>query len=363
MTREEIVSLVNKGSVTQTGLLDSEKIKEESKDVFARHHITHPDVAEKFMNSEGGEDETPDVPPVVDPEPEEPEKTPEEYAAEVVSELMSGGNVKLSQDLVITTGKSLTLTKESTLDMDGHVVEVEKGGTYGDTVVIGNGANIVLSNGEIKPAGNSSQPNQSATIIVKTADASHLVLNNTKVTGYYPVYLNSANENSSVVINSGEYYTINPENPAVYVGKGSAGSTTGGNVTINGGTFGQPGVKYEYLCNVEDVLRKQEGKKPVDFITIKGGKFYNWNPENNAAEGAGTDFVAPGYKVGSYSKDDDTLYVVEKYDGDVDMDIDDDDNTIYWNNDKAKERLGIIDADKVADEVISVDPLNADNKE
>lgn len=257
----------------------------------------------EYINEKTEEPEVPEIPE---------EKDPEEYAKEVVNVLSAGGTVSLSQDLIISTGKSLTLTKESILDMEGHTVEVEVGGTYGDTVVIGNGARVTLNNGEIKPAGNSSQANQSATILIKTAQASQLELNETKVTGYYPVYLNSANEESSVVINSGEYYAMHVENPAVYVGKGSTGSTIGGNITINGGTFGQPGITYEFLCNVEDVLRKQEGKKPIDFITIKGGKFYNWDPSNNKSEGPGTNFVPEGYKVVKTEDGTDIIYTVEK---------------------------------------------------
>lgn len=37
-------------------------------------------------------------------------------------------------------------------------------------------------------------------------------------------------------------------------------------------------------------------------IIVKGGTFVNFDPSNNTAEGAGTNFVADGYKVVSASQ-------------------------------------------------------------
>lgn len=247
-----------------------------------------------------------------DPEPEPEPQDPEEYAAEVLGQIKGkDGDVTLTQDLELAD-QSLTLTKKNKIDLGGNAINVEKGGTYGDTCVIGNGATVTLKNGDINPAGNSSLANQSATILVKTASASTVVLEDVKVTGIYPVYLNSANEGSTVTINGGEYYSEYQDNPAVYVGKGSTGSTIGGKVTINGGTFGQKGVHPGFLLNVEDVLRKQEGKEPRNFIEVKGGKYINFDPSNNKAEGEGTNFVAEGYKVTSENDGDDIIYTVSK---------------------------------------------------
>ena len=212
--------------------------------------------------------------------------------ADTITDIRKGGDFTLVKDIKAT--KDITLTKDTNLNLDGHTLSAV-GGNYGDNIVIGNGANVVISNGQIPKADLGDLGYQSATIIVKTAYESHLTLNNTKVTGIYPVYLNSANENSTVTINSGEYYSSYADNPAVYVGKGSSSSTTGGKVTIYGGTFGQKGVESPYLLNVEDVLRKQEGKKPRDFIEVYGGTFYGFNPADNKAEGPGTNFVAEGY--------------------------------------------------------------------
>lgn len=235
-----------------------------------------------------------------------------------IAKSMNGNDIVVAKDIKSDSG--YTLTKPTNIDLNGHSLDAVSNGNYGDNIVVGNGATVTISNGEIKPADNASVSNASATIIIKTASESHLTLNDVKVTGIHPVYLNSANENTTVTINGGEFYTTMPLEgvdsdhmaPAVYVGKGSTGSTIGGKVTINGGTFGCKGVVNNFLLNVEDVLRKQEGKEPRDFIECFGGNFYNFNPSDNKSEGEGTSFVAQGYHVESEQDGDDVLYKVVK---------------------------------------------------
>ena len=57
-------------------------------------------------------------------------------------------------------------------------------------------------------------------------------------------------------------------------------------------------------------------------IVVKGGTFVNWNPADNASEGANTDFVADGYTVEAKKVGDDTYYTVvvkaDVWDGTVD---------------------------------------------
>lgn len=237
---------------------------------------------------------------------------------EITKIIKAGGDVVLASDVKSTSG--YTLTKNGDIDLNGHTLDAVSNGSYGDNVVVGNGANVTISNGEIKPAENATVGNASATIIIKTAYESHLTLNDVKVTGIHPVYLNSANENTTVTINGGEFYTTMPlegvssdaMTPAVYVGKGSTGSTIGGKVTINGGTFGQKGVVNNFLLNVEDVLRQQEGKEPRDFIEVRGGKYWNFVVNDCKSEGEHTNFVADGYHVEVEEDGEDKLYIVVK---------------------------------------------------
>lgn len=232
------------------------------------------------------------------------------------TKMQQGGSFLVWDDQ--TMNNTFNLTKDTDIDLNGNSFSFTSGGTYGDSMVIGNGANVTIKNGEIKAADDSSAEKASATILVKTASASHVTLEDVIVTGIHPVYLNSSNPATTVTINSGTFYTTydssNPDKnaPAVYVGKGSSGSTTGGKVTIYGGTFGSPDILNNFLLNVEDVLRKQQGKTPRDFIEVFGGKFYNFNPANNKAEGEGTNFVADGYTVVESTEGNATVFTVVK---------------------------------------------------
>lgn len=94
-------------------------------------------------------------------------------------------------------------------------------------------------------------------------------------------------ENGTVVIDDG-FYTNSTDGSVrgtdlIYV------SGTG-KVIINGGTF--EAAKPEWTLNVKDADYKAGRAN----IIVKGGKFKNFDPANNAAEGAGTNFVALGYQ-------------------------------------------------------------------
>lgn len=242
--------------------------------------------------------------------------TSSEYATAVSKEISAGGDITIIKDVKIETGKDINLIKNSNVDLGGHTLS-SVGGSYGDTCVVGNGADVTISNGEIVASDKATVGNGSATILVKTASASKLTLNNVKSTGIHPLYVNSANEGTLVTINGGEFYTtmdlteVDSDHmaPAVYVG---SPSTIGGKVIINNGTFGSPSVVNNFLLNIQDKLRQVEGKRPIDFIEVRGGKYYNFDPSNNKAEGQGTNFVAEGYKVTSTQSGADTIYEVSK---------------------------------------------------
>ena len=59
------------------------------------------------------------------------------------------------------------------------------------------------------------------------------------------------------------------------------------------------------------MLNQQNGNSGT--VTVKGGTFVNFDPSNCTAEGAGTNFVAPGYKVVSETQaNGDVWYTVIK---------------------------------------------------
>lgn len=90
-----------------------------------------------------------------------------------------------------------------------------------------------------------------------------------------------------------------------------------GTINIYGGTFKLLGIaevddngQYKFLLNCLDASYKSGIAK----INVFGGKFYNFNPANNASEGVGTNYVADGYKVVESEEDGVKVFEVVKED-------------------------------------------------
>ena len=99
-----------------------------------------------------------------------------------------------------------------------------------------------------------------------------------------------ANGNDVVVTINGGNFTANANgSECIYC--------YSGNIIINGGTFKVTGENASFLLNCNDSNRAA-GKA---WITVKGGTFWNFDPSDNSAEGANTNFVAQGYHVVSDS--------------------------------------------------------------
>lgn len=89
----------------------------------------------------------------------------------------------------------------------------------------------------------------------------------------------------TVVINGGTFKAgkdANDEPNAVVYARGN------GKVFVNGGKFPNEN-------NSTFVLNKKDADRQTTIIEVRGGEFSNFNPQNNAAEGANTNFVAEGY--------------------------------------------------------------------
>lgn len=96
-----------------------------------------------------------------------------------------------------------------------------------------------------------------------------------------------------------------------FVGNISAVYVHDGHLTVNGGDFsiqqladGENG--YRHTLNCLDANYKNK----TATITVTGGTFKNFNPENNLAEGAGTNFCAEGYLATKRGEVDATYYDV-----------------------------------------------------
>ena len=130
----------------------------------------------------------------------------------------------------------------------------------------------------------------------------------------------NAGENGGIDTGDNGGYGINVRNGATltinggyYYGGGTAVQVQKGTLIINGGTFAcepysNPTYGYNFLINCVDGAYKNGTAKAI----IQGGTFINFDPSNCTAEGAGTNFVADGYKVVSEAHGTDTWYTVVK---------------------------------------------------
>lgn len=210
--------------------------------------------------------------------------------ATVTAAIKAGGSVTLKEDLVILERKSLTLTKDVTLDLGGHGID-SFGGTRGDTIEIQK-ATVTIKNGHIKPA--VGYVDNGATIAVM--GTSNVTLENIDVEGERCV-LNSAS-NNNILIKSGTYTSPNIS-PAVYF---SAGSNS--KVVIEGGTFksNPPEGSTNYTLNIKDDL-VPAGTDVRNFIEVKGGTFIGFNPAGSMGEPGGpVNFVADGFEAKEVEK-------------------------------------------------------------
>ena len=109
----------------------------------------------------------------------------------------------------------------------------------------------------------------------------------------------TASANCTVSINSGEYIA-HQHSECIYCEIGT--------ININGGIFKTGSEDKRYLLNCKDTNYKAGTAK----IIVKGGEFWDFDPHNCDAEGAGTNFCADGYTTTSREEDGHTIYTVIK---------------------------------------------------
>ena len=237
----------------------------------------------------------------------------------------SKGDDNLHGNFVPTGYSVITETKANG---DVWYTVVSKSNSEGLKTVLANGGKLTVSE-EIET--NNSGDNAADRVIISKPTTLNL---NAKIVFPDNMGNNSINFCALIVdadttINAGENggidtgvnggYGINVRNGATltinggsYYGGGTAVQVQEGTVTINGGhfaveAFSDPNYGYEFMLNCIDAAYKNGTAK----IIVKGGTFVNFNPANCKAEGAGTNFVADGYKVVSAAQaNGDTWYTV-----------------------------------------------------
>ena len=163
------------------------------------------------------------------------------------------GSLTLTSDFTLTQPLTVPAGEEATLNLNGHTITNQVENTSTDVIIIEEGAKLTINgNGDVKAvSGNDGYP----------------------IVCYGELTINDGVFTSGVDAN-GE------SNACIY-------AKTNGKITINGGEF--KGADGSFVLNLHD------GSRSTASITVKGGKFHNFDPANNASEGAGTNFVAEGY--------------------------------------------------------------------
>ena len=198
-------------------------------------------------------------------------------AAEMKTALATGGIVSVNKDIKTdnignTEADRVTISKPTTLNLDAKIISPDNMGNNSINFC----ALIVDADTTINAGENGGI--------------------DTGVNGGYGINVRNG---ATLTINGGSYY-----------GGGTAVQVQEGTLIINGGTFAcEPfsgSYGYNFLINCIDSAYKNGTAK----VEIKGGTFVNFDPSNCQAEGAGTNFVADGYKVVTSTHGTDTWYTV-----------------------------------------------------
>ena len=190
-------------------------------------------------------------------------------AAEMKEALANGGIVSVNKDIKTdnigdNVADRITISQPTTLNLDAKIISPDD-------------------------MGNNSQ--NFCALIVDADTTINAGENGGIDTGRNGGYAINVRKGANLTITGGSYY-----------GGGTAVQVQEGTLTITGGhfaveAFGEP-YGYNFLLNCVDSAYKNGSAK----IIVKGGTFVNFDPSNNTAEGAGTNFVADGYKVVSASQ-------------------------------------------------------------
>lgn len=193
----------------------------------------------------------------------------------VIPALAEGGKVTLSKNVTVTDEAAASknvITKDTVLNFGGNTVNLDIPNATADTEnwigveVLGGNVVFDAANGGITTSANSD------------------------------LFCSYVRNGATLTINDG-----------TYIGGGSCVQVREGTLIVNGGYFevNNPEKDYRYVLNCTDANYNNGAQ-----IIIKGGSFLNWNPANNPAEGAGTNFLAPGYTVKQEAVANGILYTV-----------------------------------------------------
>ena len=192
--------------------------------------------------------------------------------------LAAGGEVKLDKD--VATDALLIAKKSATLDLGGK--------TIANTVDIWNESTMAWS--LISARGKDTTLTVTGKGTLKAKENDNFAID--------------VQDGATVIVKDGTFIS---NVDAIYVYEGKA-IIEGGFFDIQQKASGTGEAQYRFMLNCYDANYKNGKAK----ITVRGGTFVNFDPSNNAAEGAGTNFVADGYSVVAEKHGSDTWYKVVK---------------------------------------------------
>ena len=196
---------------------------------------------------------------------------PNDLGTSLTSLLNNSGTVKLGEDATITRfGPGITAKNKVKLNLNNHNLTATAAGSYGAIMSRGTQEITIGGKGTVD-AGDG---------ICIEANGAGCTIN---LTGSTSVYQNDRSGGELIYCYAG---TIN----------------------ITNGTFKNNGEDKKYLLNCYDANYAAGTAK----IIVSGGKFYDFNPADNSAEGEHTNFLAPGYHVETSTDGDSTVYTVKK---------------------------------------------------
>ena len=164
-----------------------------------------------------------------------------------------GGVVTLTQNHEIEHPLVVKAGVNAVLNLNGYTIKNNENNTDTDVIIVEEGATLTINGeGNIEAVSG----NDGYAVIAK----------------------------GTVVINGGTFAAgvdANGEANAIVYARGN------GEIYVNGGIFLND-------HNSVFVLNKRDADRATTTIEVAGGRFYNFNPADNAAEGAGTNFVKQG---------------------------------------------------------------------
>lgn len=199
----------------------------------------------------------------------------------MVDAFAAGGNVTLSTDTTVTDASAAAknvITKDTVVNFGGNTLTLENPNADANTE---NWIGVEILGGNV---------------VFEAADGGITTSANSEL------FCSYVRNGATLTINGGEY-----------IAGGSCVQVREGTLIVNGGYFavynndnGEGIADNRYVLNCTDASYKAGTAN----IIVKGGSFLNWNPANNVAEGAGTNFVADGYTVVEEVVADGILYTV-----------------------------------------------------